>query len=226
MATIVFVHGAWCDGSVWTKVLMPLAHEGHKVHTAQMPMETFAGDVASVMRLLDHVEGPVLLVGHSYGGAVVTAAGTHAKVKALAYVAGLVPKAGEVIGSIIGMFPAEERLTLAPDENDLLWMTADFGVKALGQDLHRGMMNLMAAVQTPIHVGIFPETLSEPAWATKPSAYLVTTDDRILAPKTQHALAKRMGARVEEVGASHMVVLSQAEAVTDFVRRSVVGMAS
>lgn len=218
--TIVFVHGAWCDGSVWTKALMPLAHEGFKIHTAQLPLETFAGDVASLNRLLDHVEAPVLLVAHSYGGAVATAAGTHEKVKALAYVTAFTPEAGEVFGGITGMFPAKEQLALQPDAQGYLWLNADFASKALGHDLHRGMINLMCVTQKPTSAALFGATLDEPAWKTKPSTYLVTTDDHILAPETQHALAKRIGAKVTEVAASHLVPMSQPEAVAEFVRTS------
>lgn len=218
--TIVFVHGAWCDGSVWTKALMPLAHEGFKIHTAQLPLETFAGDMASLTTLLDHVDGPVLLVAHSYGGAVATAAGTHEKVKALAYVAALTPEAGEVIGGITSMFPAAEKLDLQPDDKGFLWLNADFASKALGHDLHRGMINLLCVTQKPTNVAVFGATLDKPAWKTRPSAYLVTTEDKIVAPETQYALAKRLGAKVTEVAASHLVLMSQAEAVADFVRQS------
>ena len=218
--TIVFVHGGWCDGSVWTKALMPLAHEGFRIHTAQLPLKSFASDVEALTALLDHVDAPVLLVAHSYGGAVVTAAGTHENVKALAFVAALTPEAGEAIGSITAMFPAEEKMTITPDARGLLWMDADFAVKALGHDLHRGYLNLLSVTQKPMNVAVFGGTVDEPAWKTKPSAYLLTTEDKILAPATQRALAERIGARVTEVAASHLVLLSQPEAVADFVRAS------
>ena len=219
-ATIVLVHGAWCDASVWTKVLMPLAHEGYRVRAAQLPLETFAGDVAAVNRLLAQVEGPVLLVGHSYAGAVVTAAGNHEKVKALAYVCAFAPAAGEVFGSLMQMNPAKEKLNLQPDAEGFLWMDAEFAGRALGGDLHRGVLNLAVTVQKPASAALFGESLQDPAWKTKPSSYLVTTEDAILAPKTQRVLAERIGARVEEVAASHLVVLSQPEAVAGFVRTS------
>jgi pimeloyl-ACP methyl ester carboxylesterase len=219
-ATIVFVHGAWCDGSVWTKALMPLAHEGFKIHAAQLPLESYEGDLAALNLLLDHVEGPVLLVGHSYAGAVISSAGNHEKVKSLAYVTAFAPEAGEVFGSLISMFPAQEQLTLQPDHRGFLWLDADFAAKALGHDLHRGVINLAVAVQKPTNSAIFGATLTNPAWKSKPNSYLITTDDKILAPETQRALAKRIGARTEEVAASHLVVLSQPEFVAQFVRTS------
>ncbi len=218
--TIVLAHGAWSDGSIWTNVLLPLAHEGYTVRAAQLPLESFEGDVAAVESLLDQVEGPVLLVGHSYAGAVISVAGNHAKVKALAYVCAFAPEADEVFGSLMAMHPAKEQMTLGPDARGFLWMDAEFAAKALGHDLHRGVIHLAAAVQKPTNHTLFEAKLSDPAWKHKPSAYLITTDDRILAPETQHVLAKRIGARTEEVAASHLVVLSQPEAVAQFLRTS------
>ncbi len=225
-STIVFVHGAYCDGSIWTKTLMPLAHEGFRIHTAQMPLESFEGDVASLTRLLDHAEGPILLVGHSYAGAVITAAGNHEKVKALAYVCAFAPEQGEVFASLLSMNPSGYSAGPAPDPQGFLWLEADWASEVLGQDLHRGYLNLAVATQKPTQSAMFGQSLENPAWKHKPSAYLVTTEDRVLAPATQHVLAKRMGARVQEVASSHMVLLSQPEAVADFVRISALAMAS
>ena len=218
--TIVLVHGAWCDGSAWTNVLVPLAHEGYTVRAAQLPLKSYEGDVAAVELLLDHVEGPVLLVGHSYAGAVISAAGNHAKVKALAYVTAFAPEADEVFGSLLSMHPAEAKMTIGPDASGFLWMDAEFASNALGHDLHRGVIHLAVAVQKPANYKLFEGKLSNPAWKHKPSSYLVTTEDRILAPKTQHELAKRINARTEEVAASHLVILSQPDAVAQFVRTS------
>ncbi len=225
-ATLVFVHGAYCDGSIWTKTLMPLAHEGFRVHTAQMPLESFEGDVASVSRLLDHAEGPILLVGHSYAGAVTTAAGNHEKVKALAYICAFAPEEGEVFGSVVSMNPTGYPSLAKPDPQGYLWLEADWAAEALGQDLHRGFLNLAVATQKPIQSSIFGQSLRSPAWKDKPSSYLITTEDRVIAPATQHILAKRISARVQEVAASHLVLLSQPEAVTDFVRTSALAMTS
>ena len=218
--TIVLVHGAWSDGSAWTNVLVALAHEGFAVHAAQLPLKSYEGDVAAAELLLDHVEGPVLLVGHSYAGAVISAAGNHAKVKALAYVTAFAPEADEVFGTLMAMHPAEEQMTIGPDASGFLWMDAAFAANALGHDLHRGIINLAVAVQKPTSYKLFEGKLSQPAWKRKPSAYLVTTEDRILAPETQRVLAKRINARTEEVAASHLVILSQPEAVTQFIRTS------
>ena len=222
--TLVFVHGAYCDGSIWTKTFMPLAHEGFRIHTAQLPLESFDGDVASLTRLLDHAEGPILLIGHSYAGAVITAAGNHKKVKALAYICAFAPDEGEAFASLLSMNPTQYPPPSEPDPQGYLWLQADWAAEALGQDLHRGYLNLAVATQKPIQSAIFGQSLRNPAWKHKPNAYLVTTEDRVLSPATQHVLAKRMEARVQEVAASHLILLSQPETVTEFVRASALAM--
>lgn len=219
--TIVLVHGAWCDASVWTNTLLPLAHEGYTVRAAQLPLQSFAGDVAALTNLLDHVDGPILLAGHSYAGALISAVGHHEKVKALAYICAFAPEANEVFGSLMAMNPAAVQMNLEPDPQGFLWLTAPFAADALGHDLHRGIIHLAIATQKPTSASLFGEQLSaEPAWKSKPSSYLITTDDRILAPATQHTLAQRINARVEQVAASHLVPLSQPEAVANFLRTS------
>ncbi len=224
-ATIVLVHGAWSDGSVWTNVLIPLAHEGYTVHAAQLPLTSYEADVAAVELLLDHVDGPVLLVGHSYAGAVISAAGNNPKVQALVYVAAFAPEADEVFGSLASRHPAEAPMTVGPDANGFIWMDGAFAADALGHDLHRGIINLAVAVQKPVSYKLFEAKLSDPAWKRKPSAYLVTSDDRILAPETQRELAQRIGARTEEVAASHLVQLSKPDVVVQFIRTSAASLA-
>ena len=220
--TVVLVHGAWCDGTVWKDVLVPLAHEGYTVRAAQVPLTSYEADLAAVNLLLDHVEGPVLLVGHSYAGAVISSAGHHPKVKALAYVTAFAPEADEVFGSLISMHPAAVPMTVEPDASGYLWMEAEFAANALGHDLHRGVIHLAVAVQKPANYKLFEAKLTDPAWKHKPSSYLVTTEDRLLAPETQRVLAKRIGARTEEVAASHLVPLSQPDAVAQFLRTSAI----
>ena len=218
--TIVLAHGAWMDGSGWREVLIALAHEGYTVRAAQLPLKSFEGDVAALELLLDHVEGPVLLVGHSYAGAVISAAGNNSKVRALAFVTAFAPEADEVFGSLMSMNPPASKASVGPDASGYIWIDAAYASDALGHDLHRGIVNLAVSVQKPVSYRIFEAKLSSPAWKTKPNHYLVTTDDRILSPDTQRALATRIGARVEEVAASHMVLLSQPEAVAAFIRNS------
>ncbi len=218
--TIVLAHGAWLDASAWREVLIPLAHEGYSVRAAQLPLKSFEGDVAAVELLLDHVPGPVLLVGHSYAGAVISAAGNHSKVRALGFVTAFAPDADEVFNSLLTMNPGASKAAIGPDASGYLWMDADYAVDALGHDLHRGIINLAVATQKPVSYRVFESKLNDPAWRRKPNHYLVTTEDRILSPQTQRVLAERISARVEEVAASHLVLLSQPAAVAQFLRNS------
>ena len=222
--TIVLVHGAW-SGGAWREVLIPLAHEGFTVRAAQLPLKSFEGDVAAVDLLLDRVDGPVLLVGHSYAGAVISAAGNHPKVQALAYICAFVPQADEVFGSLLRMHPGASKASIGPDANGFLWIDAEYASDALGHDLHRGIVNLLVATQKPVSYKLFESKLSDPAWKRKPGAYLLTTEDRILNPDTQRVLARRAGGRIQEVAASHLVVLSQPDAVAQFIRTSAEALA-
>ncbi len=218
--TIVLVHGAWMDASSWREVLLPLAHEGYTVRAAQLPFKSYEGDVAALELLLNHVEGPVLLVGHSYAGAVISAAGNHPKVEALGFVAAFTPEADEVFGSLLNLHPAKAKMTIGPDSNGFLWLDSEFAANALGHDLHRGVIHFAVAVQKPVNYKIFEGKLTDPAWKRKPSSYLIAAEDRILSPETQRALAKRIGARTEEAAGSHLLPLSQPEAVAQFIRAS------
>lgn len=218
--TIVLAHGAWLDASAWREVLIPLAHEGYRVRAAQLPFKSFEGDVAAVELLLDQVAGPVLLVGHSYAGAVISAAGSHPKVRAHAFIAAFAPEADEVFSSLLQMHPAASKAMLGPDASGYLWIDAEYAADALGHDLHRGYLNLAVATQKPVSYRVFEAKLANPAWRSKPNHYLIASEDRVLHPDTQRALAARISARIEEVAASHLVLLSQPAAVAQFLRNS------
>ena len=171
--TIVVAHGAWLDAGAWRDVLIPLAHEGYRIRAAQLPFKSFEGDVAAVELLLDQVAGPILLVGHSYAGAVVSAVGNHPKVSALAFVAAFAPDADEVFNSLLQMHPSPSKAVLGPDASGYLWIDADYAADALGHDLHRGILNLAVATQKPVSYRIFEAKLAKPAWRSKPSSYLI-----------------------------------------------------
>ncbi len=221
---LVLVHGVWSDGSSWREVITPLAHSGHRVYAAQMPLTSFDGDVAAVERLLDHVVGDVVLVGHSYGGAVISAVGGHEKVKKLIYLAAFAPDKGEPLGSLLSWHPSESAVEMGPDQHGFVWATPAVFADAVAQDLHRGLVNLAVAVQKPYAHRLFLATVPNPAWKTKPSAYLVATEDRILSPKTQQELAQRIGARTREIASSHLLIASHPDEVAEFILDAAAGL--
>jgi len=221
---IILVHGVWSDGSSWRDVLTSLAHSGHKVYAAQMPLTSFDSDVAAVERLLDHVVGPVILVGHSYGGAVISEAGGHEKVRKLVYLTAFAPEPDEPLGSLLMLDPPAAQFELGPDQHGFVWATQAIFADAFAQDLHRGLVNLAVAVQKPYAHKLFTATVQRPAWKTLPSAYLITTEDRILSPKTQAMLAQRIGATTREIASSHHVIASHPEEVAEFIREAAAGL--
>lgn len=218
MATIVLVHGAWLDASAWRKVIPALEQAGHTVHGVQITLATFDRDVNETKRVLARAQGDVTLVGHSYGGAVITAAAADAaRVKQLVYVAALAPDAGEIFGSILGIDPPKAKFDLTPDEYGMMWITADSMQDGLGHDVPRATIELLAAVQKPYAAKLFLESLPTPAWKTRKSWYLITTEDRVLSPKTQRMLADRIGATVRETPTSHLPFFAKPQAVIDII---------
>ena len=218
MATIVLVHGAWLDASAWREVIPALQRAGHTVHGVQLTLKSFDQDVAETRRVLARTEGEVTLVGHSYGGAVTTAAAADApQVMKLVYITALTPDAGEIFGSILGIDPPKAKFDMTPDEYGMMWITADTMHDGLGHDVPRATIELLAAVQKPYAARLFLEQLPVPAWRTRPSWYLITTEDRVLSPKTQRMLAARIGATVHETPTSHLPFLARPQAVIDIL---------
>jgi pimeloyl-ACP methyl ester carboxylesterase len=214
---IVLVHGVWCDGSIWREVITLLAHQGYHVTAAQIPLTSFEEDVASLTRTLDHQEGPVVLVGHSYGGAVISAAGNHPRVEKLVYITAFAPQPGEVFGAIMGKNPPAAQVEMQPDSHGLVWATFAQFQDAIAHDVHRGLVHLAVAVQKPFAMNVFEASVDNPAWQTRPSWYLVASEDRILNPKTQRDMAAAIKATVEEAPTSHLPLLSNPEAVAGII---------
>ncbi len=221
MATIVLVHGVWMDASVWRDVIPALQQAGHSVHGVQLPLTSFEDDVAATRRVLGHAAGDITLVGHSYGGAVITAAAAEdARVKKLVYIAGLAAEAGEVFGALMGMKPPAAQIDLQPDAEGFLWVTAEQFQDALAHDVPHEQIALLTAVQKPYAAKLFGASLPLPAWKTRPSWYLVAAVDRILSPTTQRILAQRIGATMREVDASHTPQLSKPQAVLAIIQEA------
>jgi len=211
---IVLVHGAFADGTSWAKVIAILQGEGYNVTDVQNPRTSFADDVATTRRTLAKQDGPVILVGHSWGGVIITEAGVDPKVAGLVYVAAFGPDAGEVIGDLGKPYPPPPAFT-APivDAQGFMSLPTDAVLKHFASDLPESEARIVAATQGPINVSAFGAQVSAVAWKTKPSWYIVATLDGAIAPEVERFFAKRMKATTTELKASHVPMLSQPNAV-------------
>ncbi len=225
---IVLVHGAWADGSGWEAVYRSLRKEGFSVSVVQNPTISLADDVQATRRVLAAQNGPVILVGHSYGGAVITEVGNDPKVVALVYIAGWVPDKGESVSSLIDDLirsappGAAGPPILPPQDGFLLLDKAKFPASFAG-DVDPERAAFMADSQVPWGLGAVTGSISEPAWKSKPSWYLVTTEDRMIPPPAQRFMSKRAGATVVEVAGSHAVFLSQPAVVANLIIQAAKG---
>jgi pimeloyl-ACP methyl ester carboxylesterase len=216
--TILLVHGAWADGSSWQRVIPILLGAGHKVVAVQNPTQSLAGDVAATRQALEAVEGPVVLVGHSWGGAVITEAGTDPKVKALVYVAAFAPGAGEALGPLVGKYPNPPALgKIQDDGKGNLTLSAEGWVEDVANDLPEAEARVLAVVQPPLPASTFGDVISQAAWETVPSWYIISTEDRVVSVDLEREFAARMQAKTTELGAGHLSLLSQPEAVAKVI---------
>ena len=213
---IVLVHGALIDGSSWRGVYDVLIRDGYRVSIVQQPLTGFDEDVAATRRVIDQLEGPVILVGHSYGGSIITVAGSDPKVKALVYVAALQPDIGETSAEVAPpMRPASDDLKQTKDGFvflDPVKFAADFGA-----DLPKAEAEFMAHSQMPVSGAVFNAKLTTAAWRDKPSYAIIACEDRALNPERARWMAKRAGSRITEPKASHAVHISQPYAVAQVI---------
>jgi pimeloyl-ACP methyl ester carboxylesterase len=216
---IVLVHGAFVDGSGWRSVYDLLAGDGHRVAVAQNPNLSLRGDVESTQLIIDAHDGPVVLVGHSYGGAVITEAGNDDKVAALVYIAAFVPDAGESVQALGGDSDAPGS-PIVRGPGGFLFQDRTRFHESFGADLTAADATFMADCQVPWSADAMTSPVTKPAWHDKPSWYLIATEDRMIPPSAQRAMAQRAGATTDEVAASHAVYISQPHAVADLVRRA------
>jgi len=216
---ILLVHGAWADGSCWNKVLLLLKAKGYSATAAQIPLTSLADDIAVTQRLLSGQKEPVVLVGHSYGGAVITGAANGATpVKALVYITAFGLDAGESLASLSRQGPPSPGSSaIAPDDQGFLWINREKFHEAFAADATEDEAYLMAAVQKPLSLAGFGGEESTPARKTIPSWYLLCTNDRMIPPPAQEFMAKRMGAAVRSVPSSHAPFMSQPDAVADII---------
>src|SRR5438309_2776685 len=224
MKNIVLVHGGFVDGAGWEGVYKTLKGHGYKVSIVQNPTISSEDDVAVTKRILATQDGPTILVGHSYGGAVITEAGNHPKVSALVYIAAFAPDKGESAGSLIKDPPpgAPVPPILPPQDGFLLLDKAKFPA-SFAADVDPEKAEFMADSQVPWGVNALGGTISEAAWKAKPSWYLLTTEDRMLPPDAQRLMSTRAGATVVEVKSSHAVYVSQPKAVAHIIEAAAKG---
>jgi pimeloyl-ACP methyl ester carboxylesterase len=224
---IVLVHGGFVDGSGWQGVYKALKEHGYAVTIVQNPTTSLADDVAVTRRALAAQIGPVILVGHSYGGVVITEAGNDPKVAGLVYVAAFAPDKGESVSALIKDPPpgAPVPPILPPQDGYLFLDKAKFAA-SFAADVSAEAAAFMADSQVPWGVEALSGTISQPAWRTKPSWYLVTTEDKMIPPDAQRAMSKRAGATVVEVKGSHAVYVSQPNAVASLIERAAKGAAA
>lgn len=219
--TVVLVHGGFVDGSGWQGVYSLLSKDGYSVSVVQNPTLSLEDDVAVVKRAIDAQSEPVILVGHSYGGAVMTEAGTHPNVAALVYIAAFAPDKGESVNTLIADPPPGAPVPpILPPQDGFLFLDREKFAASFAADVDPELAAFMADSQVPWGVDALGETISEPAWRTKPSWYLVTTEDRMIPPPAQHEMSKRAGSTVVEVEASHSVYVSQPAAVAELVKKA------
>ena len=218
--SIVFCHGIWADGSCFNKVIPTLQSEGYEVMSAQYGLDTNESDVAAVKRTLGRASDPAILVGHSYGGSVITAAGTDERVAGLVYIAALAPDAGETSQSFLDKFPASDIFSHIEVADGRVWMKPE-GVKSFAGDLPEEEQRVVWATHYAPAADLFTKNAPGTAWKSKPSWYIVATKDHTVQPDLQRFAAKRMGATMREVDSSHVPMLSNPKFVIDVIRNAV-----
>jgi pimeloyl-ACP methyl ester carboxylesterase len=218
---VVLVHGAFVDGSGWRAVYDLLTQHGYHVAVVQNPTLSLQGDAAAMRLIIDAQDGPVVLAGHSYGGAVITEAGTHDKVTALVYIAAFAPDKGESVNTLIAdPPPGTPTSSILPPTGGFLFQDRAKFHDSFGGDLPAADAAFMAGSQVPWGVDALAGPVTEPAWRSKPSWYLIATEDHMIPPSAQRAMAQRAGATTVDVAASHAVYMSQPTAVAALIRQA------
>jgi len=216
--SVVLAHGAWADGSSWARVIMSLKAEGVKVSAAPLPLTSLVDDVAALNRSLDRTEGPVVLAGHAYAGAVIALARPE-RVKALVYVTALAPDEGENVADVFyRREPDPQAPKLAPDSNGLIWLPDGAFATAFSQNASAEDRAVLGAVQRPISINCITVAVGRPLWKDISSWFLVCEDDRMIVPETQRFMAKRMKAKIKAHAVDHAPIVTAPETVVDIIR--------
>jgi pimeloyl-ACP methyl ester carboxylesterase len=219
-ATAIVIHGAWADGSSWEPVIRRLEAEGMNVVAAPIPLTSLSDDAAALRRTIARAEGAIIVAGHAYAGAVVGTANDE-RVKALVYIAALAPDEGETTAQVFYRDESHPKAPkLAPDGDGFIWMPDESFAEAFAQDATPEQIALCRAVQRPISVKSIQETITAPAWKTKPTWYLLAQEDRMINPKTQRFMAERMKATIHSHAVDHTPLLTAPDKVADIIREA------
>lgn len=219
--TVVLAHGAWADGSSWARVIASLRGRGIDAVAAPLPLTSLADDIAALDRTLERIDRPVVLAGHAYAGAVIGATRGE-RVSALVYVAALAPDEGETVADVFYRAePHPQAPKLAPDNHGLIWLPPEAFPAAFAQDASAEEQALLAAVQRPIAVSCIGVKVGRPLWRDRPSWFLIATEDRMIAPATQHFMAARMQARAQTHPVDHTPLVTAPDVVTDIILQAV-----
>ncbi|MGH3956731.1 alpha/beta hydrolase [Mycobacteroides salmoniphilum] len=216
---IVLVHGFWGGAAHWGNVIVELHKRGYgELYAVENPLTSLADDAARTRQMVEQIDGPVLLVGHSYGGAVITEAGDLPNVVGLVYVAAFAPDAGESPGQLTEQLPPAAAANLAPDSDGYLWIKQDKFRESFAQDLPEDAALIMAVTQKAPLASTFGDAITAPAWRVKPSWYQVSTQDRMINPENERKMAQRINPRKTiELDASHASLASQPVAIADLI---------
>jgi pimeloyl-ACP methyl ester carboxylesterase len=216
-ATVVVVHGAWADGSSWQAIIGPLEDCGLNVIAAPIPLTSLSDDAAALKRTIARTQGPVILAGHAYAGAVIATVNDE-RVKALVYIVALAPDEGETVAQVFYKDETHPKAPqLAPDADGFIWMPDEGFANAFAQNATNEQFALSKAVQRPISVKSIQEPAPDPAWKSKPTWYLVAEEDRMINPKTQRFMAERMKATVKSFAVDHTPLLTAPDKVVDII---------
>ena len=219
--SVVLAHGAWADGSSWSKVIAALARHGVEAVAVSLPLTSLADDVAALDRTLDRAGGPVVLAGHAYAGGVIGAT-RHAAVKALVYVAAMAPAEGEVVAAPYQFNPPHPQAPkLEPDANGLIWLPREAFAAAFAHNATAEELAVLRAVQRPLSAACISQPVGRPLWLDVPSWYLLAKQDRMIVEPTQRLMAGRMKARVHEVDADHTPLVTAPDAVVEVILQAV-----
>lgn len=219
--SVVLVHGAFADGSSWNKVITLLQKQHAEVIAVQLPLTSLKDDVAATRRAIARAQGDVVLVGHSWGGTVISEAGNDARVKSLVYVAAFAPDSGQSTADLAGSFPAPPgSADIAKTSDGYLYLPTDAVRKDFAPDVKPGEQQTIAATQGPIKGDAFGEKVTRAAWRTKPSWYVVSENDRMINPALERAMAKTLHAKTTEVAASHVSMVSQPDAIARTIEQA------